>query len=75
MDSTLQTAWDLYNVAKREVFDDQFPDPVIWFYNKEKLKAAWLQYVDKANSCDNIVKQAMLNNSVAKYMQYMCDNF
>ena len=30
MDSKLQTAWSLYNDAKREAFDDQFPDPVIW---------------------------------------------
>ena len=75
MDSTLQTAWNLYNVAKREVFDDQFPDPVVWFYKKEKLKTAWLQYVDKANSCDTIVRQATLNNSFSNYMQYMCDNF
>ena len=57
MDSTLQTAWNLYNNAKKEIFDDQFPDPVVWFYNKEK-------YIGKANSCDNVVKQAMLDNSL-----------
>ena len=75
MDTKLETAWDLYRKAKREVFDDQFPDPVIWVYNKEKLKPDWLQYVDKAEKCGSIVKLAMLNNSFASYMQYMCDNF
>ena len=75
MDSTLQTAWNLYNVAKREVFDNKFPDPVIWVYNKDELKTAWLKYIDRANSCENIVKQVLLNNSFANYMQYMCDNF
>ena len=75
MDSNLQTAWNLYSDAKREVSDDKFPDPVIWVYNKEKLKPVWLQYVDKTNSCHDIVRQAMLNNSFAKYMQYMCDDF
>ena len=49
MDSTLDTAWNLYNNAKREVFDDKSQYPVIWAYNKAKLKAAWLQYVDKVN--------------------------
>ena len=45
------------------------------FKIRKKLKPTWLQYVDKANSCDNIVRQAMLNNSFANYMRYMCDNF
>eukprot|EP00973_Karenia_brevis_P043390 6013716-Karenia_brevis.AAC.1 len=42
MDSKLQTAWKLYNKAKREVFDDKFPDPVVWVYNKEPKKT-WMQ--------------------------------
>ena len=55
MDSKLQTAWSLYNDAKREIFDDEFPDPVNWVYNKEKLKTAWSQHVDKVNS-NNMLK-------------------
>ena len=74
MDSKLKTAWDLYTKAKREVFDDQFPDPVIRVYNREQLRHAWLQYVGKTNS-NPILRLTMLNNSFADYMQYMCDNF
>ena len=75
MESKLQTAWNLYNQAKRELFDDTFPDPVVWIYNKDNLIKSWLQYVDRANKCCNIVSQSMLNNSFSKYMQYMYDNF
>jgi hypothetical protein len=35
-DTKLQTAWDLYNKAKSEVFDNSFPDPEHWIHNKEK---------------------------------------
>ena len=38
MESKLQTVWNLYNKAKREMFDDTFPDPVVWIYNKGNLK-------------------------------------
>ena len=73
-DTKLQTAWDLYNKAKSEIFDNSFPDPKIWIHNKDKLKNGWLEYVDKANG-NNILKLTMLNNSFGYYMQYMYDNF
>jgi hypothetical protein len=36
-DTKLQTAWDLYNKTKSEVFDNSFPDPEHWIHNKEKM--------------------------------------
>jgi hypothetical protein len=74
IDTKLQTAWDLYNKAKSEVFDDSFPDPNNWIHNKEKLKDGWMKFVEKTNS-EGILKLMMLNNTLGHYMQYMCDNF
>ena len=68
------TATEMYNICIKEI-NNQVVDPIFWIYNQEKMRLSWEQYIDSLENVSGFMKETMLNNNFAKYMQYMYDKY
>lgn len=54
---------------------DGIVDPVNWIFNQDKMRVMWETYKQDVENKTEIIKNAMLNNSFSKYMDFMYDTY
>lgn len=59
----------------QKAVDDQcegLPNPTVWIYNQDAMRSSWEKYKGQDN---NLLRQFMMNNTFAEYMEFMYENW
>ena len=72
METLICKAEELYKVCLNV---DEILDPNNWLYNQDKMRTIWEQYKLGLANMSKFMRKGMLNNSYARYMEFMYDNY
>tara|TARA_B110000483_G_scaffold237885_2_gene313495 strand:+ start:9763 stop:10953 length:1191 start_codon:yes stop_codon:yes gene_type:complete len=68
---------ELYECAKHDDYEDggALCDPTQWLIHQDMMRCCWETYIRHLEYTPDVIKKPMLNNSFAKYMNFMYTNY